>query len=108
MIPLGKRGKNPQECGDERPIALIDASAKILKAIVLNRIQSGLEPQLTPAQYAFRRARGTEMQLIEIYDFGQAGNRGDLVAATSPGFGKGRGFWRAARAHIMFTNELFE
>ena len=78
MIPLGKRGKNPQECGDERPIALIDASAKILKAIVLNRIQSGLEPQLTPAQYAFRRARGTEMQLIEIYDFGQAGNRGDL------------------------------
>ena len=37
-----------------------------------------MEPTLTPAQYAYRRARGTELQLAEIYDFAQAGNHDDL------------------------------
>ena len=74
-VPLNKPAKGPLVCENKCPISLINAPVKILEAIVLDRIQPSLEPVLPPAQYAYRRARGTEFQSMEIYGFSRAGNR---------------------------------
>ena len=44
-------------------------AAKILEAAALHRMLPALEGALDPSQYAYRRDRGTEFHLTQLYDF---------------------------------------
>ena len=60
LAPLDKPGKDPKTCESKRPISLINTLLKLTEAAIYNRVIHGLEPTFRPAQYAYRRARGTE------------------------------------------------
>ena len=69
VVPLEKPEKPRSSCAAKRPISLICAVAKLLEVAVLHRILPAIEGQLNPVQFAYRRARGTEMLLAELADF---------------------------------------
>ena len=68
VVLLKKPGKDPRQAGNRRPISLINTAMKILEGIIYNRIIHRVEPMLSPEQYAYRRARGTEHHLVSIMD----------------------------------------
>ena len=68
-------GRDPFTCESKRPISLVDASVEVFEAIALHRIQLVPELCLSPAEYAYRKARGAGLQLAEIYDFARERNR---------------------------------
>ena len=77
IIPLDKPGRNPERCESKRPISLICALAKALEAAVYHRLVGHFEPLLDKRQYAYRRARGTEMHLLEMHEFALAAGEAD-------------------------------
>ena len=79
IAPLDKPGGDPSLRKAERPISLINFLAKDLEAAVLNRILLALEPLLAPSQFAYRRARGNDLQLVEVYDFVWGRGRADRL-----------------------------
>ena len=84
IIPLEKPDKDPKLCTSKRPISLLCIVAKILEAVVLNRLLPALERRLNPAQFAYRRSRGTEMHLQEMSDFAhEAIDKGEFVYIAS-------------------------
>ena len=68
IIPLDKPGKKSSLCASKRPISLISVLAKMLEAVVYHRLLPVVEGGLDGRQYAYRRARGTEMHLLELSD----------------------------------------
>ena len=55
-----KKG-DPAECGNYRPICLLNAAYKIFAMILLKRLLgAGADARVSPAQFGFRRNRGTE------------------------------------------------
>ena len=69
IVPLDKPNRDPELCGSKRPISLINVLSKILEAAVLHRLMGDLEVCLEKRQYAYRRQRGTETQLLQFHDF---------------------------------------
>ena len=72
IIPKDKPKKGQRLCSSKRPISLLSSLAKALEAVVYHRIAAKLERTLSPRQYAYRAARGTEMHLSGVYDFVRA------------------------------------
>ena len=104
VTPLDKPGKDAEACASKRPISLISVLAKLLETAILNRILPRIEPQLDGRQYAYRRARGTELHLLEIFDFiSEAGERGDYVYVASMDVDSA--FDKVAHASIIRTAE---
>jgi len=55
-----KKG-DPAECGNYRPICLLNAAYKIFAMVLLKRLlQAGADDRLSPTQFGFRKHRGTE------------------------------------------------
>ena len=84
IIPLDKPGRDPESCGSKRPISLICSLSKALEDAVYHRLLEKFEPLLDSRQYAYRRARGTEMHLLEMHTFvTQAQAEGDFIYLAS-------------------------
>ena len=84
LVPLDKPGRDPELCSTKRPISLICAVAKILEALVHHRLLPLFEPNFAAGQYAYRRERGTEMHMLELFDAAAAARaRGDFVYLAS-------------------------
>jgi hypothetical protein len=57
---LYKKG-DPAECGNYRPVCLLNAAYKIFAMILFGRlIAAGADDRVWPSQFGFRRKRGTE------------------------------------------------
>ena len=68
IIPLDKAGKDGALSFSTRPISRIFILAIMLEAIALKRLPASVEEAFDGRQYAFRRARGTEVHLLELTD----------------------------------------
>ena len=68
LVPILKPSKDPQLCASRRPISLLSAIIKLLETVLYGSMLGQVEPLLAPQQYAYRRERGAEMALIEVYD----------------------------------------
>ena len=62
FLPLPKKG-DTRECANNRTIALISHTSKILLHIIAERIREHLESELPPEQAGFRKGRGTRNQI---------------------------------------------
>ena len=71
LVPLAKLKKGPENCSSKRQVSLHSPMAKILEAVIHNRLFPRFEPWMEPRQYAYRRGRSTEMHLQELMDFAQ-------------------------------------
>lgn len=72
MVLLRKAGKPEDQPSGYRPICLIDDEAKILERIVADRITNHLNgrgPNLSSAQYGFRRGRSTVDAILTVRNF---------------------------------------
>ena len=55
-----KKG-DPADCGNYRPICLLNAAYKIFAMVLLKRLlQAGADERVSPTQFGFRQKRGTE------------------------------------------------
>ena len=61
-MPLFKK-KDRKICDNYRGISLLSVPGKVLALILLDRLQTIIDPQLMEAQYRFRKGRGTVDQL---------------------------------------------
>ena len=68
LVPIPKAGKDMRQATSYRPITLICTAMKIFETVLYHRLLPLIEPKLHPAQYAYRRLRGTEMCLVELMD----------------------------------------
>ena len=66
IVPIDKPGKNPHLCESKRPISLINVIMKVAEIAVYNRVIHTIEPDLDPAQHAYRRSRGTETHMAAL------------------------------------------
>ena len=66
VLPLEKPGKGPTLAGSKRPISLICVMAKILGAVVLNRLTPALEHQVSLCQYALEMGRQRCIYLTSV------------------------------------------
>ena len=99
VMPLGKPAKPQTLCSSKRPISLIMVLSKSLEAVVLRRISPLVEDRLHGSQYAYRRARGTEMHLLELSDFiSERSAEGCLVYLMSLGI---EGAFDAVPHHML-------
>ena len=58
LVPLHKK-TDRKECTNYRGISLLSIPGKILALVLLERLQTGINPQLLETQYGFRKGRGT-------------------------------------------------
>ena len=65
IIPLPKKG-NLKECKNYRTISLISHPSKVMRRIILNRLQPKVEEILSEEQAGFRRHRSTTEQTFKI------------------------------------------
>ena len=66
IVPLDKAGKDPRKCADKRPIALLSPMMKLLELILARRLLPKLEGKLAEEQYAYQKARSTELLLEDL------------------------------------------
>ena len=69
IIPLDKPGKDPTSCGGKRPIALLPSLMKMLELIIVRRILPIVSDIMSEDQYAYQRARSTEILLADLDHF---------------------------------------
>ena len=62
LVPLHKK-KDNKICDNYRGVALLSVPGKVLALILLERLQTIIEPQLLEAQCGFRKGRGTVDQI---------------------------------------------
>ena len=60
-----KKG-NLKECSNHRTISLISHASKVLLRIIINRMKSKLEQEISTMQAGFREGRGTRDQIVNI------------------------------------------
>merc|ERR1711888_84885 len=65
FVMLYKSG-NRKDCGNYRTIALISHTSKILLIIILNRLKSKVEQELSDCQAGYRTNRGTTDMLFVL------------------------------------------
>ena len=68
MVPLPKAGKGPKLPGKKRPISLLSSFMEIGEGVICRRILPKIEPNLYGGQYAYLRARSTELHLAMLMD----------------------------------------
>ena len=68
VVSFPKPGKDASIPANRRPISLLNSLIKIAECVVYHRLLPTVEPLLSPAQYAYRRQRGTEHHLVELMD----------------------------------------
>ncbi|XP_052901402.1 uncharacterized protein LOC128307896 [Anopheles moucheti] len=75
LVLLPKPGKPPGESASYRPLCMLDALGKVLERLILNRLNLHLEdvnsPQLSGAQYGFRKGRSTISAIERVVDAGR-------------------------------------
>ena len=92
LAPIAKPGKDPEACESQRPMSLINAIAKIIEAAVYNRVIHDFDAVFHSAQYAYVRARGTEIQLAPTMGVTlEHLQRGRFVSLASLDIGGGSG-----------------
>ena len=69
IVPLAKPVKDPTQCTDKGPIALLSPLMRLLGLILAGRVMPWSEQELACEQYAYRRARSTELLLRYLYHF---------------------------------------
>ena len=69
VIPLDKPGKDPTKCASKRPIALLSPLVKLLGLVLVRRILPHVENRVSCGQYAYQRARSTEILLADLDNF---------------------------------------
>ncbi len=63
VVPVLKKGKNAASPSSYRPIALLTTMSKVLERLVLQQFSPHLDKGLPPAQWGFRKNRGTAAAL---------------------------------------------
>ena len=66
IAPLDKPGKDPTKAKNKRPIALLSPLVKMLELVLVRRILPLAQEQLSEDQYAYQRARSTEVLLAGL------------------------------------------
>ena len=64
-IPLPKKG-DLQRCENYRTIALISHTSKVMLNIILNRIRTQMQIEISPEQAGFQPGRGTKDQIFNL------------------------------------------
>ena len=75
IVPLDKAGKDPRKCANKRPIALLSPMMKLLELILVRRLLPKLEGKLAEEQYAYQKARSTELLLEDLDRFVRKGKQ---------------------------------
>ena len=65
FIPIPKKG-NAKECSNDRTIALISHTSKVMIKILQARLQKYMNHELPDVQVGFRKDRGTRAQIVNI------------------------------------------
>src|SRR5574341_348095 len=65
FIPIPKKG-NAKECSNDRTIALISHTSKVMLKILQARLQQYVNRELPDVQAGFRKGRGTRDQIANI------------------------------------------
>ncbi|GBM29798.1 putative RNA-directed DNA polymerase from transposon X-element, partial [Araneus ventricosus] len=68
VVPIYKKGKNPQAPDSYRPISLLSSLSKIAESIILSRLEDETEHKLTPYQFGFRKGLSTTEQLLRMVE----------------------------------------
>ena len=58
---------NAKECSNYRTIALISHASKVMLKILQARLQQYMNHELPNVQAAFRKGRGTRVQIVNIH-----------------------------------------
>ena len=66
FIPIPNKG-NPKECSNDRTIALISHTSKVMLKILQARPQQYVNHELADAQDGFRKGRGTRDQIANTH-----------------------------------------
>ena len=66
FIPIPKKG-NAKECSNYCTIALISQDSKVMLKILQARLQQYMNRELPDVQAGFRKARGAQDQIANIY-----------------------------------------
>ena len=64
-LPLPKKG-DLKQCTNYRTIALVSHASKIILRIILERIRTKTESEISVEQAGFRRGRGTRDQITNV------------------------------------------
>ena len=75
IAPLDKAGKDPRKCANKRPIAFLSPMMKLLELILVRRLLPKLERKLAEEQYAYQKARSTELLLEDLDRFARKGRK---------------------------------
>ena len=59
VVQIYKAGKTPENYASYRPIALLNATYKILAKLLQNRLKEALDDRIVDFQYGYRQARST-------------------------------------------------
>lgn len=81
---IQKKDRDPQQCGNYRPISLINVDAKLLSKILASRLEVFLPKFIHPDQVGFiknRTSSGNLRRLLHL--MWQAGNEEDITVAFS-------------------------
>ena len=62
LVPIHKKNDR-KVCDNHRGIAMLSVPGKVLSLILLERLQTIIDPQLLDSQCGFRRGRGTVDQI---------------------------------------------
>jgi len=83
MIALLKQGKLGTEAADYHPISLLSIPYKILKRLILERLQSHIDEIIPVEQASFRNNRGCEEQVLALTTLIEAGPQKKLKTSVA-------------------------
>lgn len=63
VVLVPKPGKDPEECASYRPVALINANAKLLAKILALRLDTVMEDLIHPNQMGLMPGKGTDINI---------------------------------------------
>ena len=79
VSPLDKPGKDPMDCNSKRPISLLSPLMKLVELLIVRRLLPQVEHLLSSDQYAYQRARSTEVLLSDLDHFATTNRRKNRV-----------------------------
>ena len=100
IVPLDKPGRDPKECKNERPIALLSPKIKLLELVMVRRQHPLAQARLPTDQYAYQRASSTEILLSDLNRFVEENrNKGRVIYMM--GLDAAGAFHSASRQRII-------